>query len=110
MPLGVIDSDAEATNSSMFIEFMRMSHSCLLFDQNTSSIYGLLSCLWREKSRKNRVKLLKLLLIVKCNAGSLALLRIGDFCQKPDWEIEAVAITITITIRLRFNHILNKLA
>ena len=41
---------------------------------------------------------------------SLALLRIGDFCQKPDWEIEAVAITITITIRLRFNHILNKLA
>ena len=72
--------------------------------------YHVLSCLWREKARKNHVKLLELLLIAKCNAGSLALLHIGDFCQKPDWEIEAVAITITITIRLRFNHILNKLA
>ena len=70
-----------------------------LFDQNTSSIYGLLSCLWREKARKNHVKLLELLLIAKCNAGFLALLHIVDFCQKPDWEIEAVAITITITIR-----------
>ena len=66
-PLGMINSDAETTNSFNVYWALWECHT-RLFDQNTSTIYGLLS-LW---DRKGRIKLRKLLIIAQCNECSFS--------------------------------------
>ena len=105
-PLGVIDLDAEATNS-VYPVYENVALVCLI---KTHPQYMASYHFYREKSPGELDKNEKDINNSKMQCRLSCLLRFSDFYQKPDWEIEAAAVTITITIRLRFNHILNKLA